>query len=193
MPPATMPLDNPWQFKSENTAPNQAFNSTAEPDTPTQSTASQSEGLDWTAAEFVAHDKSAGWYTVLGLAAVIAAIVIYILTKDRISTAIVIIAAVALGIFASRKPKEQLYGLNADGILIGRKAYGFQDFKTFAVAEDGAVASVVFMPLKRFMPPLTIYVPPELEDQVVGFLSAFLPLEQHKADAVDNLLRRIRF
>ncbi len=55
--------------------------------------------------------------------------------------------------------------MNRSGLQIGVKSYGFQDFKTFSIAEEGAIVSIVFMPLKRFMPPLTIYVAPDMEDK----------------------------
>jgi hypothetical protein len=168
-----------WQFRQEDTAP----------------AASQplSEEIRWTASEFIAHEKSAGWYGLLALAGLAAASLDYLITRDLFSTAVILFAAVAFGVFAGRQPRTQEYGLSRQGIQVGLKSYNFQDFKTFSVAEEGAIASIIFMPLKRFMPPLTLYVAPDMEDQVVDYLSAFLPFEQHKADAVDSLLRRIRF
>lgn len=194
--PAPTPAAEPatssgWQFKNEGS--NTGNPVAAEFELPPEPVPTNSEELSWTAAEFIAHEKSAGWYGLLTLGTVIAATVVYLLTKDKLSTGTVVLAALALGAFAARKPKSQQYSVRPDGIQVGQKLYDFQDFKTFSVAEEGAVASVVFMPLKRFMPSLTIYLVPELEDQVVDFLSAYLPFEQHKTDAVDSLLRRIRF
>jgi hypothetical protein len=70
--------------------------------------------------------------------------------------------------------------------------YMYQDFKTFSVSQEGGAISVIFMPLKRFMPPLTMYVSPDVGDNVVTFLSAFLPFEHHQPDMVETLMRRIR-
>jgi hypothetical protein len=83
--------------------------------------------------------------------------------------------------------------LSNRGLQIGTKLYGLQDFRSFAVTEESMSFSIVFMPLKRFMPPLTIYVTPDLENKVLSYLSQILPFEQHRQDAVDNLLKRIRF
>ena len=157
----------------------------AQPDIPEQ--------LTWTAAEFVEHPKSAGWYGLLALVGIVASVADYFITRDLFSSVIILFAAAAFGTFAARKPHEQQYGLDSHGVLIGNKAYSLQDFKTFSITEEGGVVSIVFMPLKRFMPPLTIYLAPEIEETVVNFLSSFLPLEQHKTDAVDSLMRRIRF
>jgi len=151
------------------------------------------QDVSWTASEFIAHEKSAGWYALLVLGGLAATAVVYLLTKDKISTSVVLLAAIAFGFFAARKPRTQQYSLTGRGLQIGQKFYGFQDFKTFSVSEEGAIASIVFAPMKRFMPPLTIYVAPDIENSVVDFLSAYLPLEEHKADAVDSLLKRMRF
>lgn len=149
--------------------------------------------LTWTASEYIAHEKGAGWYMLLVLAGLVAAAADYLLFKDTVSTVVIVLAATAFGVLSARKPHIQQYALTTQGLQIGGKAYFFQDFKNFSVAEEGATASIVFMPMKRFMPPLTVYVAPDLEDRVIDFLSSILPFEQHRTDAVDTLMRRIRF
>lgn len=187
--PAT--ADVGWQFKAgaaESTYPGASgFNTSPAPSQANEDT------IDWTAAEFIDHEKTSSWYGTLALVALVAAILAYLLTKDKLTTAIVILAAILLGVSAARKPQAQHYSLAPEGVLVGSKAYYYHDFKTFSIAKEGANTIVVFMPLKRFMPPLTIYVLPELEDKVTDFLASYLPFAEHKTDAVDNLMRRIRF
>jgi hypothetical protein len=149
--------------------------------------------ITWTASEFVAHEKSAGWYTLLLTGAAIFAAVVYLLTKDFISTAVVLVAAILLAVFGSHTPREQQYMIDNQGIGIGPKHYSFDDFKSFAVASEGAFSSLVFMPLKRFAIPLTVYYAPKDEERILNVVSTQLPLEEHRLDAVDNLMRRIRF
>lgn len=181
---APQPTEEPaasWQYRQTGEDPSATPPPTA-------------QGLQWTASEFIEHEKSFGWYGLVILGGVVAAALIYLLTKDKITTGITVFAVVAFTAFAAKsKPKVQEYALNPYGLQIGQKAYAFHDFKTFSVTEEGAIASIVFMPLKRFMPPLTIYVSPDIEPQVVDFLAAYLPFETHKTDAVDSLMRRIRF
>jgi hypothetical protein len=172
-----------WQFRTEADTPV----------APGTRSGALPQDVSWTASEFIAHEKSGGWYALLVLGAAVVTALVYVLTKDKISTAVVLLAAIAFGIFAARKPRTQQYSLTGQGLQIGQKFYGFQDFKTFSVSEEGAIASIVFAPMKRFMPPLTIYVAPDIEERVVDFLSAYLPFEEHKADAVDSMLKRIRF
>lgn len=117
----------------------------------------------------------------------------YLISHDKITTGVILLVMLGFGIAAARRPRTQQYRLSPGGLQIGGRAYSFHEFRTFSVTEDGSIVSIVFTPLKRFMPALTIYVAPDIEEQVVGFLSAFLPFERHKADAVDSLMRRIRF
>lgn len=149
--------------------------------------------LRWTASEFVAHDKSPAWYGALIVGGAVATALIYWLTKDKITSGIIIFALIIFGVFAARKPRDEQYTLSERGVQVGNKMYAFHDFKTFSVADEGTTASIVLMPLKRFMPALTVYITPEVEDRVVDFLSFYLPFSEHKADAVEGLLRRIRF
>jgi hypothetical protein len=149
--------------------------------------------LSWVGEEFVAHDKNARWFIVLGGAGLLVTLVIYLATKDKFTTGIIIFTAIAFGLFAARKPKQQSYRLSGQDLQVGNKSYGLHDFKSFSADDEGGVTSVVFMPLKRFMPPLTIYVPQNIEHDVTSYLTAFLPFEARKADAVDSLMRRIHF
>ena len=168
-----------WQFRTEADA------GTKRPTLP--------GSLTWTASEFIAHEKSPGWFGLLALGTILLAGVVYFLTRDKITTGIIIFAAICLGAYSIRKPKVQTYAIDSRGLRIGEKLYSFQGFKSFSIAEEGAIASIVLLPLKRFMPPLTVYVAPDMEDQIIGFLAELLPLEQHRQDAVDGLLKRIRF
>jgi hypothetical protein len=187
---STMPLSEepeatPEPVSNDNWAYHEETSSAQPNDVPEQ--------LSWTAAEFVSHDKGTKWYVALIATGVVAAALDFLVARDLLSTIIILVATLMLGLYASRKPREQRYALDRSGIWVGDKVYDFQSYKTFSVVDEGAAASIIFMPLKRFMPPLTIYVSPDVEDGVVDFLADFLPFEQHKADIIDTLMRRIRF
>ncbi len=164
----------------------------AEAEAPTDDNVDAST-VRWTASEFVHHEKSSGWYALLLGGSVVFAVLVYLVTKDVISAGVVVVAAVILAIYASHKPGEQRYSLDKTGINIGQKRYHYDDFKSFAVASEGAFSSLVFMPLKRFAVPLTIYYDPADEEKIVNLLSDRLPLAEHRPDGVDHLMRRIRF
>jgi hypothetical protein len=130
---------------------------------------------------------------VLAFGAVAFAAVIYLVTRDVISAGVIILAAIVLGIYAGHQPRELEYQLNARGLTIGQKHYSYEQFRSFSVLPEGAFSSIVFMPLKRFAVPTTIYYAPEDEEKIVSLLGSYLPLEERGHDAVDRLMHRIHF
>jgi len=179
-PPVEQPPAN-WQFQS-GTPPTSV--------TPQQPPEAQ---VDWTASEFVAHQKSAGWYLGLVALTILLGAIVYVLTKDVISTVVVAIVGISFGFFAARKPRELHYALDTSGIHMGEKFYPYNQFKSFSLVEEDAAQSVWLMPLKRFMPIITVYFDPNDQDKIANTLSNFLPFENRQPDAVDKLMHRLRF
>ena len=175
-----------WQFNAAVSGSDEAHKATSPANKPTASVA-------WSASEFIAHHKSASWYIGLAVAALIVAAVIFLLTHDKISTGVIVLAAVVLGIFGARKPRVLNYKLDGAGLNIGQKFYDYNLFKSFAVIEEGAFSSIILMPMKRFMPSLSLYYAPDDENKIVDILAERLPFENRKQDAVDSFMRRIRF
>jgi hypothetical protein len=116
-----------------------------------------------------------------------------LIAHDIISVVVILVAAFAFGMLGSRKPRQQQYGLSAGGLDIGQRHYGYDEFRSFSVAHEGAFSSIVLMPLKRFAPLMTIYYAPEDEDKIVDLISVNLPFEDRKPDPIDNLMSRVRF
>lgn len=152
-----------------------------------------SSGVKWTASEFVAHEKSLGWYGLLLVATVALSGLVYLLNKDFISVGVILLAGLVLGVYAGHRPRQLEYRLSEQGLSIGQKYYGYNQFKSFSISDEGAFSAIVLMPLKRFAPAITMYYAPDDEDIIAGILSTQLPMEEHHPDAVDSLMRRIRF
>ncbi len=95
-------------------------------------------GVNWTASEFIGHYKSVGWYTLLGLVAIIIAALVWFMTKDKISTALVFIGILLLGIYGAHKPREMTYTVDDQGLTIGRMHHMFSEFRSFSVVPEGA-------------------------------------------------------
>ncbi len=172
-----------WQFtggSSAQTAPAQAL--------------PEEISVEWTASEFIAHHKSAGWYVLLALLAVGGGAVAYLLTGGEIFTpAVIIIVAILFGIMASRKPRELPYRIDSAGMHIGGKHYPFAGFKSFSVVQEEGVESIWLLPLQRFSPGLSIYFAPEDRDRIMEILDNYLPVEEKQLDMVDRLMHKIRF
>jgi len=160
---------------------------------PPQDTEESNALFSWTASEFVSHEKPAGWYIFLGIAAVIIAAIIFVITREIFSIVVVVVLAIAFAVFGNLKPRNLDYAIEQGGISIGTKHFGYETFRSFAVIDDGPVPSIQLLPQKRFMVPITIYFAPEDGEQIIETLGDFLPFEHKKRDTVDKLSSRIRF
>lgn len=178
---------SPEDQQFDNSQPEIAPVTSPNPDAP------DTQAITWTASEFIAHSKSFGWYAGLALAAIAAAALVFFVTKDRISSGVILMAAALLGVYAGHKPRELQYQLDQGGLTIGPKHFTYDQFRCFSVLPEGAFSSIVLMPLKRFAVTTTIYYAPEDEDKIVNLLGIHLPLEERGHDAVDRLMHRIHF
>ena len=151
------------------------------------------EIITWTASEFIAHHKTGSWYVLLLLASCMAAGLIWFMTKDIVSAVVVVFAGAMLATYAARKPRELSYQLDPAGLTIGDKHFSYNEFRSFSVVPEGAFSSIVFSPLKRFGTLTTIYYDPQDEARIIDAISQRLPHEEHRADAIDGMMRRIRF
>jgi hypothetical protein len=184
-----------WVFKPGDTPVDQKV-TTPPPAQPAQqppSPANEENYVEWTGSEFIAHHKGFSWYAILFLGAFALAGLIYLLTKDFVAAGVVVFAALVLAVAGAHKPRMLAYRLDNAGLTIGQKSYPYANFKSFAVIDEGPFASIIFIPLKRFMPPVNIYFPPESAQDIMDVLSVKLPIEQRPPGMVDTAVRRIRF
>lgn len=172
---------NPWQYSPETEHI---------PDAPAQSAINP---VQWTASEFIEHEKNSSWFVVLAAATGVAVVIIYLITHDLITSFVIIIAAAIFGVAAKRKPRTLQYEVDNRGIRIGSKFYGYDIFKSFSILAEGAFSSIQLTPLKRFMPIITLYYPLENEEQILDVLGSYLPHEDRTHDPIDKLMRKVRF
>jgi hypothetical protein len=151
------------------------------------------EGLSWTASEFIAHDKTAGWHVGLIVVAVLAAGLLWFITRDLVTAIVVIVAGGVISLYGARRPGEQQYQLDNHGLSIGSRQFSFSDFRAFSVVPEGAFASIALLPTKRFAPMTTLYFDPADADKILEILGNHLPAQPMKIDAIDSLMRKIRF
>lgn len=175
-----------WVFNPEENSSNE---STAEPANKPE----VADSIGWSASEFIAHNKNSGWYFALAGGAGLLSLAIFFLTKDLISSIVVVIVAIVFGVFAARKPRELQYYIDNTGLKIAEKFYPYSDFKSFSVIQEDGIESIWFMPLKRFMPIISVYFDPNDGQKIADVLSQYLPFENRQPDPVDKLMRRLRF
>lgn len=150
--------------------------------------------ISWEGSEYIDHQKPAGWYVLFGVAAIVITVLAYILTHgDYVVTGSIGLAIVLFGIMAARKPRTLQYVIDHQGVTVGGKRYNFNEFKVFSVITDTAIHSVQLLPMKRFLPPLSLHYPPDQEEQIVSILGSYLPYQEGGRDRVEQLMSRIRF
>ena len=149
--------------------------------------------IEWTASEYIANPKGAGWFSLLAAGSFALAVIVFLVSRDYIATAVIAILGIIVAIFAARQPQVLNYRIDSSGLHIGNKFYPYNGFKAFSVAHEHAIGFIQLLPLKRFMPPLVIHYAPEDEDRIAEVLASYLPYEEHKADVVDALTRKLRF
>lgn len=176
-----------WKFTNDQKA------STATDQQSPMPTNSQVQNVEWSASEYVEHEKGNMWFVQFGLVSVGIIGITFLVTRDYISIVVLSVLAVGIGYFAGRKPETLNYKLDSQGIHIGPKLYPVSMFKSFAIVEEGAISSIALLPLKRFMPAITVYFAPDDEKKIVDALGAMLPQEERQQDKVDKLMHKIRF
>jgi uncharacterized membrane protein YobD (UPF0266 family) len=149
--------------------------------------------LEWEASEYVHHDKSPMWFAGLAGIMLVLLAVAYFLTHSWTFIVLVVVMAVAIGVFATRAPRILHYALTNTGMHIEESFYHYSDFRAFGIVEDGGLYSIMLIPIKRFMPAVSIYFAEDDGEEIVDILGARLPMQELHLDSVDRLMRRLRF
>lgn len=149
--------------------------------------------INWTASEFISHQKTATWFVGLGVIAAVVTVIVFVLTRNFLSALVVAAACMALGVLGARKPQIKNYLISDEGVVIDDRSYPFGLFKSFAVVDEGALGCIWLRPLKKYAPTVAMYYPPDQEEKIIMMLDNFLPQEDRQHDMVDKLSRRIRF
>ena len=180
-----------WSYTSgslvENIGPERAT------DSYTADSTSNNALLQWTASEFVSHDKTAKWYVALGLGAVGLSAIIFLLTRQLLSVIVIVVMALLFAVYASAKPRTLDYTLTANGLLIGEKFYPFNSIKSYSVIEEEGMPYIQLLMQKRLSVPIVVYVAPEQVDQIAETMGNFVPYDQKRRDIADKISSRIRF
>lgn len=154
---------------------------------------SETQPISWTGSEFIARSKSPGWYVVLFAGTAFLCIAIYLIWGDLIAPVAIFMASVLFAVIAGRQPRQRAFVIDNRGVNVDSKFYGYNEFKSFTIMQDDAIGYIDLIPLKRFMPELSLYYAPEDEQKIFDTLSLHLPHEQRDEHRVDKLMRKIKF
>lgn len=150
------------------------------------------EPVHWQAQEYIHHEKTMLWFIIFGVV-VVGLIAVAIWVMQSITFAILVpVMAVALVVYSRRPPRVLNYTLSRQGLHINDRLYPFSQFKGFGVIHDGKEYSVMLLPVKRFMPGVSVYFPEEAGEAIVDMLGVRLPMQQLRLDPIDILIHKLR-
>jgi hypothetical protein len=179
-----------WEYKPENDAPGYDGNDFAQA---TGVPMKEIPSLNWSASEYVAHEKSAGWYGLFFAGSFVTVLLVFLITRDVLASIVVLLACVAISVYAARKPGTNNYVVDENGVKVQERFYPYSTFRSFSLVEEGAINSIWLKPLKRLSPIVVMYFSPEDEQKIIDVLANFLPHEDRELDAIDRFSKRIRF
>jgi hypothetical protein len=178
-----------WQYQSGNLSPMNNIQDPTSNNQPNPAT----ESISWSASEFVHHEKPGSWYVYMSLAALVLAVGVYFATKEIFSVVVIILIAVAFGVFGAVKPKVLEYAVGPKGIQVGNKHFSYEEFRSFAVLVEGALPGIQLLPQKRLALAITMYCEPKNADKIIEILGEYLPLEHRDQDLMDKFASKIHF
>jgi hypothetical protein len=145
----------------------------------------------WRDIEYIQHDKNPLWY--VGFVIVIIILIAgAILLQAWTFIPLIVVMAVALVIYTHRPPRLLSYSWSTKGLTINDQLHPAGEFKSFGILQDGAHNAIVFIPVKRFRPGLTVYFPAEVGEELVDAVGAYLPMQDLHLDAFDKIIRKLR-
>jgi hypothetical protein len=152
----------------------------------------ESNSIDWTASEFIDHQRGSGWYLLLLGCTVALAAFVYLISKDYVATVIIVALGFVTGSIGHLKPKQAQYLLTDKGFHVDDQFYAYNQFKFFSIVHEGELSSLVFARTKRYLPPLTAFIDKEAEDAITELVGEHLPMQNTTLDGIDRLSRRLR-
>lgn len=148
--------------------------------------------IHWRAKEYIAPDKNAMWYVMLGVVLVGVIVLDILFLKAYTVSALFIAIAIAIVVMSVRPPRDIDYTLSEKGLYVGGQLYNLSEYRAFGMLHDGKENSIMLIPIKRFRPGLSVYFPIEQGEQIVDVLGKKLPMEELNLDFVDKIVRWLR-
>ncbi len=138
----------------------------------------------WETHEYRHSPKTSDWFWSLGIVA-LACVFISVLLGNILFAIFIVLAAFALALYASRKPKEIRVEINSKGIRVDNMIFPFAHIHAFALSTDGASPSLVLTMDKLLMPHVLIPLG-ETEPEDIRTLLAQKIVEGHYEEPISQ-------
>ncbi len=153
----------------------------------------EDETIEWEASEFIYKEKTQDWYWILGIVAVVGAIIAVIL-KNSIFAIFILISAFIISVFASKKPEGVRCQINRRGIRVNEKIYTYGTIDTFWVLDENVVEPKLLLILKNNLA-LQVNIPlGDMDvDHVREYLGHYIHEEEQGESITERLMDLIKF
>ncbi len=135
--------------------------------------------LTWQAYEYHHREKSNDWFWALGIIAV-GGIVAAIFLHNLLFALLILVASVAIGLFAAREPDLVTFAITRRGIRIDDDLYPYQNLDGFWIEDisEAHVPKLLLKSKKVLMPMIVIPIEEVEPEDVYAALLYFLPEEE---------------
>ena len=143
--------------------------------------------LEWEGREYDHNPKSTDWYWAVGIIATASAVA-SVLFGNYLLAVLIIIAAVAFALHASKQPPVHRFRLVEQGIMVGDDLHPFERMTSFSVLEDvnGELSPMLSIKTDSWLSPhLIIPLEGVDADAVCAFFLEHVDESEHRHTFVD--------
>ncbi|HEX8993780.1 MAG TPA: hypothetical protein VF803_00845 [Candidatus Paceibacterota bacterium] len=144
---------------------------------------SNASTLHWTTPTHLGVERSVDWFWALGVIALFGAIIALWL-GDTLFAAIIVLAAITIGMIATRPPREHDVMLYEGGFVLDHAVYPFSSLESFWIEEGGDLPKLYLSTSALLHPHITLYLPSsDYIDEVRDFLEMYEVKEEVRHSA----------
>lgn len=162
----------------------------AEPQSTGASAPEKRESIEWSALEFEARERGPNWFLFPGVAA-LALLIFAIFTKSYFFAAFIVLALIVLLAYIKRGPQQISCAIDGEGVRTGETMYPFLNIKSFWIFERGGTNELSLEVKSVLSPFLHLPLGGINPEKIRGLLLQFIPEEEHKELATDQIARSL--
>lgn len=148
------------------------------------------ESIEWSALEYEAHERGPNWFLFPGVAALALAI-FAVFTKSYFFAAFILLALVVLLAYIKRGPQQISCAIGGEGVRTGETLYPFLNIKSFWIFERDGINELSLEIKSVLSPFLHLPLGGTNPEKIRNFLLQFIPEEEHKELATDQIARSL--
>ena len=150
--------------------------------------------ITWNGPEYIYIPKTSDWYWAVGIVTLALAAVALIF-GEIITGILVIVAATALVLRASRPAHHITCLINDRGIVVNDALYPFVSIESFWIPHDSHIPKLILKSRKMFMPLIILYVDPASIDldEIREVLVQYIAETEHHEHFLKHMLDGLGF